>query len=121
MARPKTSRKKAYVLSISLFLLGVILTALLQSFWPLILLAFGFPLATFQYLSGKIYEPLLTLFIFLGGYLTVEFNWQEHFFLPTLFCLGAFYILIRELMTPEPITEEEKEEELEKEIEEHKK
>src|SRR3989338_4658468 len=117
MAHPITSRKKSLLLSGALFFIGLIAIAMMHSLWPGIMLAIGLPLALRQYLLGKTHDTIITLFVFGGTFLTVAFDIQWELFLPVLFALGAFYVLIRELFSPDPITEEEIEENTEQEIE----
>ena len=53
--------------------------------------------------------------------MTVQFDISWRIFLPILLTIGALYILLREFFGPDETTEEEKEEELNHEIEEKKK
>jgi hypothetical protein len=116
-----TSKKKAQALSTALFLLGIAVLIFTQVWWPGIMLAVGIPLALRQYLLGRPYDAVVTLVIFVGVFITVEFDISWQIFLPVLFTLGAIYILVREFCNPEPPSEEEKEEDLQHEIEEDKK
>lgn len=118
---PITSRKKAGALSTALFLLGLASLILTEDWWPGIMLIVGLPLALRQFLLGRTYDAMVSLLVFVGTYVTVEFDISWKIFLPVLFTLGAIYILFREFMGPDETTEEEKEEELNHEIEEEKK
>ncbi|MDE3056238.1 MAG: hypothetical protein KGI80_06090 [Verrucomicrobiota bacterium] len=118
MAHPLVSFRKARLWSRVLFLLGLIVVSWTGSWWPGFLLITGFPVALQQYLVGKTYDAWMTLFVFLGAFITVTFDIQWKVVLPVLFGLGAVYILIREIFASDPITEEEKEEDREQEIEE---
>ncbi len=121
MSHPITSRKKAQALSTALFLFGLALLLLSDLWWPGIMLAVGLPLALRQYLLGRNYDMIVTLLVFVGTFVTVQFDISWRIFLPVLFTLGALYILFREFIAPEEITEEEKEEDLNCEIDEEKK
>ena len=121
MSHPITSRKKAQALSTALFLFGLALLLLSDLWWPGIMLAVGLPLALRQYLLGRSYDMLVTLLVFVGTFVTVQFDISWRIFLPVLFTLGALYILFREFISPEQISEEEKEEDLNCEIDEDKK
>lgn len=116
-----TSRKKAHALSTALFLLGIAALAVIQVWWPGIMLAVGLPLALRQYLLGRQYDTIVTLTIFVGVFVTVQFDISWQVFLPTLLTLGALYILAKEFLVQEPLSEEEKEEDTQHEIEEDKK
>jgi hypothetical protein len=118
---PITSRKKAQALSTALFLVGLATLIFVDVWWPGIMLIIGLPLALRQYLLGRNYDMMVTLFVFVGTYVSVQFDISWRIFLPILFTLGALYILFREFLGPDETTEEEKEEELNHEIEETKK
>ena len=121
MGHPFTSRKKAQAYSSTLFLLGVIVLILTESWWPGLMLALGLSLALRQFLLGRTYDMVVTLVVFLGTFVTVQFDISWQVFLPILFSLGALYVLFREFFLPEEISEEELEEDLNHEIEERKK
>ncbi len=122
MAHPITSKKKAQTISTALFLIGLAVLIFTENWWPGILLVIGLPMALRQYLLGRTYDMGITLLVFLGAYVTVQFDISWRILLPILFTLGALYILFREFFGPqETTTEEEKEEDLQHEIEEKKK
>ncbi len=121
MARPITSRKKAQALSTALFLLGLAILVYVDIWWPGIMLIIGLPLALRQYLLGRSYDMIVTLLVFVGTFVTVQFDISWRIFLPVLFTIGGLYILFREFFGPDETTEEEKEEDLNCEIEEEKK
>jgi hypothetical protein len=118
---PITSRKKAQALSTALFLVGLASLIFIDVWWPGIMLIIGLPLALRQYLLGRNYDMMVTLFVFVGTFISVQFDISWRIFLPILFTLGALYILFREFLGPDETSEEEKEEELNHEIEENKK
>ena len=118
---PITSKKKAGALSASLFLLGLATLIFTQAWWPSIMLIIGLPLALRQYLLGRNYDMLVTLLVFIGTFVTVQFDISWRIFLPILFTLGAIYIFFKEFFGPDETDEEEKEEQINHEIEEDKK
>ena len=120
MRHPIISRKRAKTLSSALFLIGLAILAFI-GWWPGILLAVGLPLALRQFLLGAHYDVVVTLLVFGGGFLTLEFAIPWDFFLPTVFILGAIYILTREFFESRTESEEEQEEDANREIEEEKK
>ncbi|HSX38940.1 MAG TPA: hypothetical protein VLE95_09015 [Chlamydiales bacterium] len=115
------SRKKARVLSTVLFLLGIAALIFTENWWPGIMLAAGLPLALRQYLLGRVYDMYISLLVFVGTFITVQFDITWRVFLPILFTIGAIYVLLREYMEPIVEEEEEKEEDAQHEIEEDKK
>jgi predicted membrane protein len=121
MARPIVSEKKALILSFVLFLLGMAVLTYFRNFWPSIALVLGIPLALKQYLNGKKYDMYISLFVFIGVFITVQFNIKWHIFLPILFTMGGIYLFFKEFLNLRTTTEKDKEEEIEKEIDEEKK
>ncbi len=121
MAQPIVSKKKAQVLSTALFLISLAVLIVTEGWWPGIMLAIGLALALRQYLLGRTYDMCITLLVFVGTFVTVQFDITWRVFLPILFTIGALYILGREFLTPDEPTEEEKEEDAQHEIEERKK
>ena len=118
MTHPLASRKRAHTISLSLFLVALAIVSLTGKWWPGMMLVVGLPLAVKQYLLGKRYDVLITLLVFIGGFLSVseEFSWPV--ILPVLFTLGAIYVFCRDMIEDSSLTEEEKEEDLNEEIEE---
>ncbi len=122
MSRHAASKKRAKALSIALFLIGLAIVSYLGAWWPGIMLAVGIPLALRQYLLGRHYDTGLTLFIFIGVFITVQFTINWDILLPILFASGGIYILFREyLESKEPLAQEEEDMNLEIEEEQHKK
>jgi predicted membrane protein len=112
------SKRRAKALSVALFLVGLAIVAYLNAWWPGIMLAVGLPLALRQYLLGRHYDMGVSLFVFIGVFITVQFNISWEILLPVLFALGGIYILFREYLESkeEPMAEEE--EDINQEIEE---
>lgn len=121
MAHPKTSQKRAKSISAAFFLIGLAIVSYMQSWWPGIMLVVGIPLAIRQYLLGRHYDMLLTLFVFVGFFITAGFDISWEILLPVLFLTAGVYILVRELCNPYSTTEPEDEESLAREIDESSK
>jgi hypothetical protein len=121
MAKPKESRRKIQITCFILFCIGMIPLIIFRSWWPGIALTFGFPIALREYLLGKKYDSLLTLAIFSGIFVTVQFDIAWNLLLPVLFTIAAVYIFFRDFFGVEPITEEEEELEINEELQEEKK
>lgn len=120
MSHPMTSRKKAYITGTVLFLLGLGVVAFSGNWWPGMMLVVGIALAVRQYLLSHFYDMWVTLLVFVGTFVMVEFDIEWRVFLPILFTLGAIYILVRELTGSDGEPEEEREEDINHEIEEEK-
>lgn len=121
MAHLKFSRKKASALFTALFLVGLVICAMTESWWPTIMLAVGIPFALRQYFLQRYYDMAVALVVFAGAYVTVVFNIPWTLLLPILFTLGAIYIFCREFFGTQGISEEERDEDTNQEIEESKK
>lgn len=119
--KPMTSRKKAHTISTALVLVGLALLVFTDAWWPGIMLVIGLPLALRQYLLGRSYDMVVTLVVFVGTFVTVEYEISWRVFLPILFSLGAIYILVREFSEKDMKDEAENEEDLNREIKENKK
>jgi predicted membrane protein len=102
-------RKRAKLLSLGIFLLLLVVMALTNMMWPGIMLAVGIPLATFQYLQGRYYDTGITLFVFLGAFITVQFDIRWQVLLPVLFGIGGIYIFFREWFESRSSDEEDEE------------
>jgi predicted membrane protein len=122
MSNHLVSKKRAKNLCVALFLIGLAIISYLHSFWPGIMLAIGLPLALRQYLLGRHYDMGVTLFVFVGVFVTVQFDIAWEVLLPVLFALGGIYILFREFLeSKEPLAEEEEDINHEIEEDQHKK
>ncbi len=117
MSTPKTSKRRARSISTALFLLGFSYLFYTGVWWPNILLVIGIPLAVRQYLMGRFHDMVVTLAVFIGVFVTSSYKVAWHLLLPILFAIGAIYILFREFLDSRGETEEEREEDLNIEIE----
>ena len=95
MSTPKM-RKQSKLVSLIVFFLTIIIVAFTKSWWPGIMLALGLPLAVFQYMQGRKYDTMITLFVFVGAWVTVQFQIQWEILLPVLFSIGGIYLFFRE-------------------------
>lgn len=118
MARSIASKRRAKFFSFVLFLIGMAIITYYRTFWPALMLVVGIPLALRQYLLGRHYDMWITLFVFVGVFVTVEFEIEWEIFLPVLFTLGGIYIFFREYLESSTSPETEREESLNEEIEE---
>jgi len=111
-------KKKATRFAFCLFLIGVAILSYGGNWWPGIMLAIGIPLAIKQFLLGKRYDVLVTLFVFCGVFASVWFDLYRKPVLPVLFITGGIYILFRDFFESSLPNEKEREEDLNEEIEE---
>ena len=121
MAHPLTSKKRAKAISSALFLIGIAVVMFLDAWWPGIMVVIGVPLALKQFLEGRYHDTLLTLLVFVGFFIIAQFNISWKILLPILFIMAAVYILCKEWVEEKLISEDEREEDLNKEFEEEDK
>lgn len=118
MQKTLASKKRAKFFALVLFLVGMALITYFKTFWPAIMLVIGIPLALRQHLLGRHYDMWITLFVFIGAFVTVQFDISWQILLPILFTLGGIYIFFREYIENKTMSEEEEEESLNEELEE---
>lgn len=118
MRHPLVSKRKAQAVFTALFFIGLALLIFTDAWWPAIMLAVGIPLALRQYLLGRPYDTGITLLVFVGTFVTVEYDISWRIVLPFLFSIGALYTLIKEFIAPDEESETEREEDINHEIEE---
>lgn len=116
-----TSKRRAKALSSALFLIAIAVISFFQAWWPGIMLAIGLPLALRQYLLNRIYDMWVSLAVFGGVFIMVQFPLPWDLIVPVLSALGGIYLLFREYVESKAQTESEQEEDLNHEIEEEKK
>ncbi len=121
MSRLIVCKKKGKILALSLFFIGLAILSFTGNWWPGIMLAIGIPLAFKQYLAGKVYDVAVTLFVFIGVFVTVNFDIQWDILLPVLFTVGGIYIFCRDFLEDSLFSEVEQEEDINEEIEEESK
>ncbi len=108
MAEPLIAKRKARSLSTALFLVCLAALSYTGFWWPGILLVLGVPLALRQLLSGKYYDMLVSLLVFVGGFAAVWFAVSWQILLPVLLTTGGIYIFFREWVESDsPLAEDE--------------
>ena len=121
MTQPILSHKKTKALTFILFLVGLAIISFFDFWWPGIMLVIGIPLAVRQFFFRNYFDVFTTLLVFLGVFIAVQFHFQWKWALPILFILGAIYILFRDFIESKEMSESEREEDINEEIEEEQK
>ncbi len=121
MIHSLTSRKRALTFCAALFLIGLLFLLFTNAWWPGIMLVIGIPFALRQFLLGRTYDTMVSLLVFVGTFITVQFAIEWKLLLPVLFTIGAIYLIFREFMEVTAETEAEREDDLNHEIEEKEK
>ncbi len=119
MSHPLISKKRSKAITSALFLIGLAILIFLDRYWPGIMVVIGLPLALKQLFDGRFQDMVLTLCVFIGFFIVAQFNISWKILIPIFFTMAAIYILCREWVEDKVLSEEEKEEDLNKEIEEN--
>jgi hypothetical protein len=112
------SEKKTQALTGALFLVGLAVLSFTSAWWPGIMLVIGIPLALRQLLLGRYYDTFVSLLVFVGVFVIALFHLSERFLLPVIFIVGAIYLFSREFFEKNTEPENEREGDLNEEIEE---
>ena len=118
MARQLTSQRRAEAIGTSLFFLGLAIIAFRHSWWPSLSIVIGLSLAVRQFLLGRIYDMIVSLFIFIGIFVFSTYNIPWDILLPTIFVIAAIYTITREVFSRNTPSEVDYEENLNHELEE---
>jgi hypothetical protein len=108
MNEPLLSKRKVDAISNGLFLVALGVLLYTNKWWPGILVAIWILVATREFLTGRIYDLIISSII-LGGLFVISFfeiKWSV--LMPVLFVLGGIYIIFREYFYAEDETVEEK-------------
>jgi hypothetical protein len=106
----KTSKKRASAISSALMLILLAINSFTGYWYPYIYITIGAPLAFRQFLSGRIYDMVVSLSIFGGLFLISSYDIDWSIILPVVFLTSALMILFREFLNPYAIKEPEMEE-----------
>lgn len=111
------SKRKADAISNGIFLIGLGILAFSSLWWPGILLLLWITLAVRQYLTGRIYDLVISSVLLLGLFAVSILNLNWSVLVPVLLVLGGIHLIFREYCVAEGAEEENPIEETEKEME----
>ncbi|MFZ4099012.1 MAG: hypothetical protein ACOYKZ_01620 [Chlamydiia bacterium] len=114
------SDQRAGGLLITMILVGVLIVGLSGNWWPEIYIVLGIPLATWCLVRGRPYDAGVFAVIFGLGWVTGTWVTPYAFIFPTLIAIAALFTLCRDVFRLDPEEAEEREEELESEIQEER-
>lgn len=106
------SKRKANALSNGAFLIGLGILFYTNAWWPGILLAIWVSLAIRQYLTGRIYDLIISTFVLVGLFIITLFRLDWSLIMPVLFVIGGIYLIFREYFFAEETNGEEKSQEI---------
>lgn len=116
MANRIVSKRKSEAISNGVLLISLGILFYTNAWWPGILLAIWATLALRQYLSGRIYDLMISSVILIGLFLITFFNVNWSLLMPILFIIGGIYIIFREYFFAGATDEEDKSEEIKDDI-----
>ncbi|MBS4167173.1 MULTISPECIES: hypothetical protein [unclassified Neochlamydia] len=107
MAKPLVSKKKADAISNGAFLVGLGILLYTHDWWPGILLVLWIAVLLRQYLTGRVYDTIVSTIILLGLFLVsfIKINWSV--IIPILFVIGGTYLIFREYFYADESVENE--------------
>ncbi|MBM3192522.1 MAG: hypothetical protein FJZ63_07750 [Chlamydiae bacterium] len=120
MRKQLISSKRAKGFSIASFLLGLGILSVTNSIWPACMLVIGISLAIRQLFLRRYYEMCVSLIIFTGIYAIETWNLPWQTLLPVVFFTSALFILAREYVDSRLASLDQKDEDLNHELEEQK-
>ena len=116
MSKPLMSKQKSEILSNCVFLLGLTILLYTGAWWPGILLALWATLALRQYLTGLMYDVIVTSVLLIGLFVVSFFQIDWNVLMPILFVLGGIYIIFREAYFSGDTNGEDKAKEIEEDV-----
>jgi predicted membrane protein len=120
MKQPILPKRKAEILSNGLFLIALGFLLYTNAWWPGILLAIWLWVGLKQYLSGRLYDLIISTTILIGLFLITFFNINWSVLMPVLFVVGGIYIIFREFFYADGPEGEDKADEIKDDIDEGK-
>lgn len=120
MAKPILSKRKSDAIANGAFLIGLGVLLFSNEWWPGILLVLWASLFLRQYLTGRIYDSLISTIILVGLFVVsfIKINWSV--IIPVLFVIGGIYLIFREYFYAEESIEEETLDETSEDADRHK-
>lgn len=112
------SRRKASALSTGIFLIILGILAYTDSWWPGMLIALWGLLASRQFLTGRIYDLMITTAMLIGLFFVYYLKIDWSVLMPVLLVTGGIYVIFREYYYSEVDDEVKKNDEIERQLEE---
>ncbi len=95
---PPLPQKKARAYSLAFMLLILAIITYWNVWWPGVLLAIGLPSALKQGLMKKYADMSVSLIVFVGSFIAVQFGMGGKIIAAILLFSGSLYVFIKELM-----------------------
>ena len=107
---PSLSKRRSTIITLIIFLVLLLVNSLSGYWWPYIYITIGTPVISKQFLSGRLYESIVTFTVFFGLFSVINFEIDWSTILPVVFTISALMILFREFCNPYAAKEPELEE-----------
>ena len=96
MAIPNFSKRKSNAIANGVFLAAIGVLLYTNLWWPGLLIAIWWSLATRQFLCQRTYDLIISSIILLGLFIVTIFHFSWDILMPVLFVVGGIYIIFRE-------------------------
>ncbi len=90
------SKKKAHAISNGIFLISLGILIFTNAWWPGILIALWATLASRQYLTGRVYQAIITSIILIGLFVVSLVKFDYAIIAPVLLVVGGIFLIVRE-------------------------
>ena len=89
-------KKKAHAISNGIFLISLGILILTNSWWPGMLLALWATLASRQYLTGRLYQAIVSSILLLGLFMISLLKFDYDILAPVILVIGGIYLIVKE-------------------------
>jgi len=118
MPTPHYSNHRASIFGLLFFIGCLTIMFISRNWWPGSLLVVGLPIALKQFLMNRYFDMTVSLVVFIGAFVSIQYDIIWQIILPVIFLMGGLYVILKEFFTPKRVYEDEKEEDLNEEMEE---
>ena len=96
----KVSKRRASAVSSIILFILLAVNSLTGHWFPYIFITIGAPICVRQFLTGRLYDAIVSLAIFGGLFLVQQFKIDWSIILPVVFVSSAILIFFREFFNP---------------------
>lgn len=90
------SKKKAHAISNGIFLISLGVLIFTNTWWPGMLIALWATLASRQYLTGRVYQAVITSIVLIGLFVVSLVKFDYDIIAPVILVVGGIFLIIRE-------------------------
>lgn len=90
------SKKKAHAISNGIFLISLGILIFTNTWWPGMLIALWATLASRQYLTGRVYQAIVTSIVLIGLFVVSLVKFDYEIIAPVILVVGGIFLIVRE-------------------------